>query len=77
VRSITLNFENSPDIYYPFFKVIVTVKVNKCVTVVNENKIARCLLTGHVIIKRETKDYKIILDKRVIEEDYAIVPFGM
>ena len=47
---------------------------NKCVTVVGKNKIARCLFTGHVFNKRKTKNYKIILNKLVIVENYHTKP---
>lgn len=48
-----------------------------CVSVVDENKIVRNPSTGHVITKREAKDYKIVFDKRVIKEDYQTVPYGV
>lgn len=56
---------------------MVTGKGDKCMTVVDEHKIVRNPSTGHLITKRECKDYKIVFDKRVIKEDYQTVPYGM
>ncbi|XP_053390895.1 uncharacterized protein LOC128553745 [Mercenaria mercenaria] len=76
VRGITLNFKNSLDINFQTVKDMVTGKVDECVTVVDENKIVRNPSTGHVITKRETKDYKIVFDKRVISKEYTTYPYG-
>ena len=54
-----------------------TCNKSKIVSVVDEHKIVRNRSTGHVITKRECKDYKIVFDKRVIKEDYHTVPYGM
>lgn len=77
VRGITLNFKNCVAINYDTVKSMVTGNRKDCVTVVEENKIVRNSATGHIITKRETKDYKIVFDKRVIIEDYHTVPYGM
>ncbi|XP_052813916.1 uncharacterized protein LOC128240969 [Mya arenaria] len=76
VRGITLNYKNSLDINYQTVKAMVTGKGDECVTVVDENKIVRNPSTGHVITKRETKDYRIVFDKRVIADNYNTYPYG-
>jgi hypothetical protein len=76
VRGITLNFKNSLDINFQTVKDMVTGKGKECVTVVDENKIVRNPSTGHIITKRENKDYKIVFDKRVIGKEFFTVPYG-
>ncbi|WAR08685.1 hypothetical protein MAR_018643, partial [Mya arenaria] len=49
---------------------MVTGKGSECVTVVDEHKIARNPSTGHLITERESKEYKIVFDKRIIGEEY-------
>ena len=46
------------------------------VTLVDDNKIVRNPSNGHVITRRETKDYKIVFDKRVIGRVYNTNPYG-
>lgn len=77
VRGITLNFKTSVNINFDTVKCMITGKGKDCVTVVDENKIARNPSTGHVISKRESKDYRIVFDKRVIKEGFCTVPYGM
>ncbi|WAR29495.1 ZN358-like protein [Mya arenaria] len=76
VRGITLNFKNSLDINFQTVKDMVTGKGKDCVTVIDENKIVRNPSTGHIITKRENKDYKIVFDKRVIGNAYTTFPYG-
>ena len=47
-----------------------------CIAVVNDNKIVRNPSTGHLITKRECKDYRIFFDKRVICDNYQTYPYG-
>ncbi|WAR07908.1 hypothetical protein MAR_017866 [Mya arenaria] len=77
VRGITLNFKNSIDINFQTVKDMVTGKSDvEHITVVDEHKIVRNPSTGHVITKRENKDYKIVFDKRIIGEEYNTYPYG-
>ncbi|WAR14681.1 ZN358-like protein [Mya arenaria] len=64
------------DINFQTVKDMVTGNRDQCVTVVDNNKIVRNQATGHVITKRETKDYKIVFDKRVIGSEYNTYPYG-
>ena len=46
-------------------------------TVVDQNRIARDSQTIKIITKTEAKHYKIVFDKRVIQNDLFSVPYGM
>lgn len=76
MRGITLNFKNSLDINFDTVKDMVTGKGKDCVSVVDANKIVRNPATGHVITKREAKDYRIVFDKRVMTDNYYTQPYG-
>lgn len=78
VRGITLNFKNSIDINYQTVKEMVTGDRSDSISVIiDENKIVRNPSTGHLLTKRESKDYKIVFDKRVIcDNDYLTYPYG-
>ncbi|WAR19628.1 hypothetical protein MAR_001466 [Mya arenaria] len=69
-------YNTFPDINFQTIKDIVTGKGSECVTVVDEHKIARNPCTGHVITKRESKDYKIVFDKPIIGDKYNTYPYG-
>jgi len=77
VRGITLNFKNYLDINYKTVKAMVTGEFEKCVTVANEHKIVKNPSTGHILTKRETMNYRIVFDKRVITADYHTVLYGV
>jgi hypothetical protein len=77
VRGITLNFKNSMDINFNTLKDMVTGQMqNQCIKVVDTNKIARNRETCHIVTKTETKDYKIVFDKRVISNHFNSFPYG-
>lgn len=76
VRGITLNLKNSLDINFNTVKSMLIGKGDESVTVVNENKIVRNPSTEHILTKRETKDYRVVFDKRVIIRDYKTKPSG-
>ena len=77
VRGINLNFKNSIKINFNTVKEMVTGQGCERVTVVDGHKIARNPSMGHIITKREHKDYRIVFDKRVITKDYHTVPYGI
>jgi len=77
VRGITLNFKNSLDINFDTLKDMVTgQKQNGCITLVDTNKICRNRDTCHIITNTESKDYRIVFDKRVISENFNSFPYG-
>lgn len=47
------------------------------VKVIDEHKSCRNISTGSSITRTETKDYKIVFDKRVIADDFVTYPYGM
>lgn len=78
VRGITLNFKNALGINFDTLKGMVTDKSKVIsVKVIDENKITRNPDTCHIITKTETKDYRIVFDKRVISKDFYTFPYGM
>jgi len=44
--------------------------------VVDEHKIARNTDKCNIITKTETKDYRIVFDKRVITTEFDTLPYG-
>lgn len=78
VRGITLNFKNTLDINFDTLHSMVTSKgKSKLVKVIDEHKIARNPETCNIITKTETKDYKIVFNKRVITSNFNTLPYGM
>jgi len=76
VRGITLNHKNVLDINFETVKEMVTGK-KESVTVLDEYKICRNTSKYCIITKAETKEYKIVFDKRVITDNYVTLPYGM
>lgn len=67
VRGITLNFKNASNINFNTVFDMVTGKSGiKLNSVSDENKIVRNPSTGHIIIKCEVKDYRIILTNMLL-----------
>ena len=78
VRGITLNFKNALEINFNTLKEMITCRsAARAVKVIDENKIVRNPDTCHIITKTESKDYKIVFDKRVITKEYCTLPYGM
>jgi len=77
VRGITLNHKNSLDINFDTIFNMVMHNRDGHITVVDQNKIARDPKTSKIITKTEAKDYKIVFDKRVIQNELFSVPYGM
>ena len=77
VRGITLNHKNSLDIN--FYTILSMVMHNRDghLTVVDQNRIVRDSQTAKIITKTEAKDYEIVFDKRVIQNNLFSVPYGM
>jgi len=70
VRGITLNYKNALSINFDTVRDMVTN------TVVDDNKISRDQKNARIITKSESKDYKIVFDKRVIVDSYNTKPYG-
>lgn len=78
VRGITLNFKNSLDINFDTVQNMVTNRADvKPITVIDTNKITRNVDKCCIITKTETKDYRIVFDKRIIKDYFQTVPYGM
>ncbi|NYT28705.1 MAG: hypothetical protein H0A76_13165 [Candidatus Thiodubiliella endoseptemdiera] len=49
---------------------------DKKITVTDEHKISRDQKHSRVVTKTESKDYKIVFDKRIITADLNTIPYG-
>lgn len=78
VRGITLNFKNALDINFNTLHKMVTSKDEVTpLKVVDNHKITRNTEKCNIITKTETKDYKIVFDKRVITAEFDTLPYGI
>lgn len=46
------------------------------VTVQNDYKINRDSNATEIVTRKESKDYKLVFDKRVLQKDLTSVPYG-
>ena len=76
VRGITLNHKNAKDINFKALKDMVTGVGEKNITVTDNFKIVRDRCESKVFTQTQSKDYKIVYDKRVIVENYQTIPYG-
>lgn len=78
VRGITFNYINGLNSNFNTVRDMVTngKKDDVVLTVIDENKISRDQKNARIITKEECKDYKIVLDKRVIVDNYNTKPYG-
>ena len=76
VRGITLNYKNALDINFDTVLDLVTTGGDKKITVTDEHKISRNQKHSRVVTKTESKDYKIVFDKRIITADFNTIPYG-
>ncbi|CAG2185008.1 unnamed protein product [Mytilus edulis] len=77
VRGVTLNYKNALSINFETVREMVTNgSQDDKITVWDENKITRDKQNTRIITSRESKDYKIVFDKRVITEKFITKPYG-
>ena len=76
VRGITLNYRNALIINFETVRDMVTNAKKENITVTDEHKIARDQKNNRIITSRQTKDYRIVFDKRVITNNFNTVPYG-
>ena len=74
VRGITLNFKNAQQINFNTVCQMVTGTGAQKITVSNPHCIAR--KKRHIITRRESKDYRVVYTKRVLQDDYDTLPYG-
>jgi hypothetical protein len=76
VRGITLNYKNALSINFDTVRDMVTNgNKDEVVTVVDDNAISRDQKNAGIIIKSESKNHKIVFDKRVIVDSYNAKPY--
>lgn len=76
VRGFTLNSRNSQLLNFDTLKSMIYSMDQEKVALLNPSKICRDAKRRKVVNKRETKIYRIIYDKRVIQEDLTTLPYG-
>ena len=76
VRGITLNHKNAIEINYDTMKDMVIGGREDGVTVTDNFKIVRNRKTSTVLTTTQTKEYKIVFDKRVIIQGSQTIPYG-
>lgn len=76
VRGITLNYKNALDINFDTVLDLVTTGGDKKITLIDDHKISRDQKNSRIVIKTESKDYKIVFDKRIITTDFHTIPYG-
>lgn len=69
VRGILLNYKNKLDIHFETVFDLVSTESDKKMTVADQKN-------SRIVTKTESKDYKIVFDKRIITSDYIINPYG-
>ncbi|WAR12282.1 ZN777-like protein [Mya arenaria] len=76
VKGITLNFKNTLKINYDMVVDMVRGSSASSSVQVQDMKICRDITQTNIITRQETKDYRIVFDKRVIHENYLTYPYG-
>ena len=74
VRGITLNFKNAQLIHFESVNKMVRGVGPNVITVTDESKIVRS--EKKLLSTVQSKDYRIVFDKRVIRDDFTTVPYG-
>ncbi|GFU38971.1 uncharacterized protein NPIL_10371 [Nephila pilipes] len=77
IRGFTLNFQNSLVLNFDSVKELVySMDTTRSMTVINPRKITRDKKKRKIENKMEIKTYKMVYDKRVIQEDFNTLPYG-
>ena len=75
IRGFTLNFRNSQLLNFDVLKSMICDQ-DEPIAIQNPSKICRDAKRRKVLNKIETKLYKIVYDKRVIQPDLNTLPYG-
>ncbi|XP_054718119.1 uncharacterized protein LOC129227561 [Uloborus diversus] len=77
VRGFTLNFRNSATLNFDSMKTLVlNMDDEEGIPITNPSKITREPKKRKVVNKPETKLYKIVYNKRVVQKDLTTLPYG-
>ena len=76
IRGFTLNYKNMLSINFSTMKAMVTSSEKNAVTVVDPFKICRDRDNAKLLTMSQTKDYRLVFDKRVIRDKYVSFPYG-
>ena len=76
VRGITLNFKNSLEINFDTVEHLVTQEPEKRISTNTDFKIVRDKTHSRLLTTSQQKDYRVVFDKRIIQDDFKTIPFG-
>ena len=76
VRGITLNYKNSLKISYETIKDMVFGEWDESISLRDDFKIVRDSKTATLLTTSQSKQYKIVFDKRVVNPDMSTKPYG-
>lgn len=77
VRGFTLNYKNSLELNFDSMKnLILNMDKGGKIPIVNEKKICRDVKRRRVFNRLEVKNYGVVYNKRVIQENYDTLPYG-
>lgn len=77
VRGFTLNFRNTQLLNFESIKNLVcSFDPSDSISLCNPQKITREAKRRKVINREETKMYRVVYDKRVIQQDLSTLPYG-
>ncbi|CAL1300304.1 unnamed protein product, partial [Larinioides sclopetarius] len=77
IRGFTLNFRNSEKLNFDSIRALVcNLDYNCKIPLYNPSKISRDAKRRKVVNKEETKSYRMVYDKRVIQDDFTTLPYG-
>lgn len=77
MRGFTLNFRNAQAINFTSMKnMVCSMDSGANITIENPSKITLDAKKRKIINKEEKKIYRLVYDKRILQDDYTTLPFG-
>lgn len=77
IRGFTLNYMNSKKLNFKSMESLVrNMDLERKITIENPCKITRDVKRRKVINKEETKIYKMVYEKRIMQDDFTTLPYG-
>ena len=76
IRGITLNYKTLMSVNFDVLKKLVTKCPDGRVSLVDAHKITRDRDTSQLRTVVQSKDYRLVFDKRVLRDNYVSYPYG-
>lgn len=77
IRGFTLNYKNSEKLNYSSVKsLVLSMDKEKRIVLNNPAKITRDAKRRKVVNREENKAYRMVYDKRIVQDDYSTLPYG-